>query len=108
MDGNDITRGKTLSQNRINITDIQKLHIHCSPNSLSIVNGNCSDVIKSFTPNRGPGRLLEISPSPPTYLPVIKNNLASRMRMEITDQSENEIDLNGEQVTYTLNLCPKM
>ena len=49
-----------------------------------------------------------ISPSPPTYLPLIKTSLINKVRMEITDQSGNKIDLNGEQVTYTLNIRPKM
>src|SRR5277367_896795 len=69
------------------------------------VNGNQSPVIYSFNPNKvSPGYKIDERPNPKLiYYPV--NTLAiNSIRIWLTDQNNNPIDLRGETVTISLHL----
>lgn len=93
---------KFTSPNRVDITQVQQILFHCSLVSESSLNGQASDVISAFVPNRAPGYLLEAKPNQLVNVPVTRTSLISQVRMRVTDQSGTEVNLNGERVTYYL------
>lgn len=103
------TDGKHVAENRANIENgVSNILIHCSlvgnsPYSGSYVNGNPSDVLYSFNPNVPPGNLITITPNPPIWLPV-KESLITTIRMRVTDQAGNLLNLRGENTSYRLVL----
>jgi len=71
--------------------------------SRSIENGSISDVIYSFFPAAPPSTHLEIVPFNRDYV-RLNSRYVDSVRMRITDQNGNIIDLNGEPVTYQLSI----
>jgi len=69
----------------------------------SLLDGGASDVIGSFFPATPPSSHIEIVPRNLLYLNV-SQNFITEIRMRITDQAGNKIDLNSEPVTYFLRL----
>jgi len=69
----------------------------------SLLDGNSSNVLYSFFPASPPSSHIEIIPRNLLYLRV-SQNFISEIRMRVTDQAGNKIDLNGEPVTYFLRL----
>lgn len=90
------------SPNRVDITQVQQILFHCSLVSESSLNGQASDVISVFVPNRAPGYLLEAKPNQLVNVPVTRTSLISQVRMRVTDQSGADVNLNSERVTYYL------
>ena len=88
-----------------NITNsIDTLYIHCSLVNDSIVNGNSSDVIYSFstaTINRS--KSFSFEPFNLVYSPI-SGNLITTITLSITDVNGTIIDLNGVDVSYTLQI----
>lgn len=100
------TEGYSTAQNNANITnDINKLIVHCSlvNNEFSFDNGTKSDTLFTVVPNELPGSLMVREPSKPIYLPV-NNTFIERISMRVTDERNNRINFNGENVTYLLHL----
>lgn len=98
--------GFTTAQNIANITNnINTLEIHCSlvNREYTYENGKKSDIIYTLSPNEPPGSLMIRSPVNPVYLPVNTTYIES-IRMQITDDRNNQISFNGEQCTYVLHL----
>ncbi len=83
---------------------INSILIHCSLATGSYINSNQSDIIYSFSPDVGPGNLLDIHPTTPIYLPLSTNNQITNINMRVTDQNNNLIDLNDENVSYLLHI----
>lgn len=81
---------------------VNSLLIHCSAATSSFMNGISSDIIHHFTPNTGPSSIMSIIPIQLVYLPVSSNSI-SNINMRITDQSNNLLNLNDEDVSYTLH-----
>ena len=54
-----------------------------------------------------PGSLMEVHPSKPIYVPMLKTFLVDQIRMNITDQNNNPVRLHHEKVTYFLNIRVK-
>ena len=88
----------------VNISNIMSLLIRCSIVGGSYVNGCTSDCVFSFSPAVSPGHLISIRPSQILYVPINCISDIPRITMRITDQSNNEVNLNGERVTYHLYL----
>lgn len=94
--------------NLANITrDVNQIQIHCSIVNGSYSNSSSSDIIYAFVPSSSPSSLIDIQPTFPVYLPINTRNNIQRIRMSITDQRNREIDLNGEQTSYLLELKEK-
>lgn len=97
---NKTTTGNTL----VNITTVSSILIHCDLVSSSYINGHMGDAIYSFNPNVPPGYLLNVQPNEAKYLPINRTNIIDRINIRITDQTGNNLDLNNESVTITLDL----
>jgi len=98
------TPGKHEGENRVNITEVNSLLIRCSIVTDSYINGSNSDCICSFSPNVPPGHLIHICPYQTLYTPVNCSYTIPQITMRITDESDKEVDLNGERVTYHLHI----
>ena len=68
----------------------------------SYVNGSASPTIHSFYPNVSPGYEIVERPSPRlVFYPVSRDEINS-MRVWLTDQNNDSIDLRGEKMTVRL------
>ena len=88
----DITRG------------VNQIQIHCSLAEGSYSNSEASDILYAFVPNSSPSTLINIQPTFPVYVPINTRNNIQSIRMRITDQQQRILDLNGEQVSYLMEL----
>ena len=88
------------------VIDIEKVNailIHCSFVTGSIINGINSQVIHLFSPNVSPGyKIIEIPKPQLIFHPVIQQPKIDRVRIWLTDQNNNIIDLRGEKVTLNI------
>jgi hypothetical protein len=77
--------------------------LHCDLVSKGYSNGNSSDVLLSFTPDVPPQAAFDVEPYNPTYIQVNKETISS-IRIRLTDQNDNLLDLEGEDVVISLSL----
>ena len=87
----------------VNILKVNSILVHCDRIEGSYLNKTQAPVIYSFFPNVSPGYKIVENPSHPIYLPVSHNHIEN-IRIWLTDQDRNPIDLRGETVTVRLNL----
>lgn len=93
--------------NNVNITNgVDKVLLHIDCITGSYVGGASSDVIFSFSADVSPSSLIEITPTKLIFLPLTQTGYLDKMRVYITDQSGNRLNLNGEQVNVTLFMRP--
>ena len=92
------------SDRPVNITDINSVAIRCNLIDSSYINGSLTDIVHSFSPTVPPGYLMNVQPRNLIYLPINKQSMISQMTIRITDQSGNEINLNGERTTFYISL----
>ena len=98
-----ISHGYNKSQKIVNITSINSVLVNVDIISGSYVNGNQSPAIYSFSPNSvPPGYFISEHPNPPIYYPLNRSYINS-IKVWLTDQNNNLIDLRGE--TITVRLC---
>lgn len=83
---------------------IDDIHIHCNIIEGALYNDNFSDIIYSFTPHNPPGSLIKVDEINPIYAEVNRSDHIYRIRMYITDQDNNIINLNNQRVVYRLIL----
>jgi hypothetical protein len=70
----------------------------------SYVNGSQSPTLYSFYPNVSPGYKIVERPNPSLiYYPLSRHDI-SRMRVWLTDQNNNLIDLRGETITIRIHV----
>lgn len=79
--------------------------VECDLTKKSYVNGEESSVIFSFIPNVATNDYLEITPNHVTYAQVSTERISS-IRIRLTDQLGNVLDLNGENTTVFLEIKP--
>jgi hypothetical protein len=60
-------------------------------------------VLLSFTPDVPPQAAFDVEPYNPTYIQVNKETISS-IRIRLTDQNDNLLDLEGEDVVVILSL----
>lgn len=77
--------------------------VRCDLIDNSYDNGSASDIVYSFVPSVPPGANIEINPIHLVYLQVNKSTIYS-MRMRLTNQDGTKIDLNGEDIVYSIIL----
>ena len=92
------------SDRPVNITDINSVTIRCNLIDSSYINGSLTDIVHSFSPTVPPGYLMNVQPRNLISLPINKQSMISQMTIRITDQSGNEINLNGERATFYIGL----
>ena len=98
------TNGDHDSDNLVDITPINSITIRCSLINSSYINGSLTNIIHSFSPTTPPGYLMNVQPRNLIYLPITRQSQISQVSIRITDQSGNEIDLNGERTSFYISL----
>jgi hypothetical protein len=97
------TQGVTASPNDGNITTVNTVLVHCNLITGNYYNGVNSDILYAFPPAYLPGSLIAITP-----LPVVFNRISQQsiynIRLYITDDSNQILNLNSQPVTITLYL----
>lgn len=85
----------------VNILKVNSIFVNCDLVSGSFVNGSPEPVLYSFFPNVPPGYKVIETPGSPVYLPVSQDYIES-IRLWLTDQDRNAINLRGETLTCWL------
>jgi hypothetical protein len=85
---------------------VDDLLVHCDVVSSSRYNDRDSDILYTFTPKAPPGARIDIRINEPIYQKVIHTSEIRRLRMRITDQNNQPIDVNGQMVMYVLLFKP--
>ena len=95
--------GTHQSPNIIDIEKVNSILVHCDIIIGTYVNGFRSNVIYNFTQRVSPGRKVIERPSPELiFLPVVERPDIQSIRMWLTDQDNNPIDLMGEKITIDI------
>ena len=92
------------SQRQVNITNIHSVLIRCSFISFSYLNGNTSDAIYSFSPNRPPKSLLSIKLNQMNYIRMSQTESIPSITMRVTHQDRRHVDFNGKKTTFLLHI----
>ena len=99
-----IQHGYNESQDIVDIMKINSILVNVDIISGSYVNGSQYPVLYSFFPNVSPGRKIIEKPNPSLiYCPVNTVDIGS-MRMWLTDQDNNPVDVRGERVTVRIEI----
>ena len=99
-----IGHGYNESTNIVNIMQINSILVNIDIVMGSYVNGSQSPTLYSFYPNVPPGYKIVERPSPSlVYYPLSRHDI-SRMRVWLTDQNGNLIDLRGETLTVRIHV----
>jgi hypothetical protein len=93
--------GYNESQNIVDIMQINSILVNIDIIMGSYVSGLPSPTLYSFYPNVAPGYKIVERPNPLIYYPVSRHDI-SRMRVWLTDQHGNLIDLRGETITLRI------
>jgi hypothetical protein len=97
-----IQHGYIESQEIVNIMKINSILVNVDFISGSYLKGSQFPVIYSFFPNVSPGRKIIERPNPSLiFYPVNKFDITS-MRLWLTDQNNNPLDVRGETVTVRI------
>mgnify|MGYP001143833243 CR=1 FL=1 len=99
----ELTDAKNTNTKAVDITNgVNSVHIHVDIVDTSIVNGySYSDVIYSFIPTVGPFELMYISPNQYVFTELRRNTI-NKIRVYITDQNGNILNLNDNETTIQL------
>ncbi len=89
-----------LSENKVNIITIDKIHLCCDFIEGSILNGLPSSILFSFVLDAGPGYKIIKEPNVILYKKINKSKLES-LYFYLLDDDGNEVDLQGETLTFT-------
>ena len=94
--------GYNESSNIVNIIQVNSILVNLDIISGSYVNRSASPTIYSFCSNVSPGYEIVERPSPSlVFYPVSRNEINS-MKVWLTDQNNESIDLRGEQITVRI------
>ena len=100
------SEGYHKSENVIDILPINSILVHVDNVIGSYMLGKPSSVIYSFFPNVAPGVKIIERPYERLYLPIITQDI-HEIRLKLTDQKGEILDLRGEEVTVSLHLTEK-
>jgi hypothetical protein len=99
-----IGHGYNESSNIVNIMQVNSILVNIDIIMGSYVNGSQSPTLYSFYPNVSPGYKIVERPNPSLiYYPLSRHDI-SRMRVWLTDQTGNLIDLRGETITIRIHV----
>ena len=97
-----VSRGYNESPNIVDIMQVNSILVNIDIIMGSYVNGFSSPVLYSFYPNVAPGYKIVERPNPSMiYHPVSRHDI-NRMRVWLTDQNGNLVDLRGERITIRI------
>ena len=97
------TSGFNESENMVNILTINRIQINIDIISGRYVNGSTQPTIYSFFPNVSPGYKIIENPHNLLYLPITADTIHS-IRIWLTDQNGNELNLRGENLSMRFHL----
>ena len=100
-----LTSGTNIGVNVPNLLqDTDLLNVHCDLKNDSLVDGQDTDIIYSFSTSvLQPSYSFTLEPRRVTFNPVNKNNISS-IRIYITDGRRRLVDLNGADTSFSLIL----
>ncbi len=90
-------------QNIVKIININSIYIHNNLISHSYIDGSLSPVLYSFFPTTGVGQKIIEKPRERVYSPITMDTISS-MQTWLTDQNDNDLDLQGENLTIRFHL----
>jgi len=88
----------------MDIIHVNSILVHCDIISGSYIGSTSSPVLYSFYPDAAPGEKIVEKPQHLVYLPVTLTGNISGIRIWLTDQDENPLDLRGEKLTIRCEL----
>ena len=103
FDAKKYTIGIHESENIVNIIHINSIYVHNNLIAHSYIDGVLNPVIYSFFPTTGVGEKIIEKPRERVYSPVTLNTVSS-METWLTDQDNNDLDLQGENLTIRFHL----
>ena len=99
-----VGHGYNESPNIVNIMQVNSILVNLDIIMGSYVNGLQSPTLYSFYPNVSPGYKIVERPNPSLiYYPLSRHDI-SRIRVWLTDQNGNSIDLRGETLTVRIHV----
>jgi len=104
FDAEVISHGYNESTNIVNIMQINSILVNIDIIMGSYVNGSQSPTLYSFYPNVPPGYKIVERPNPSLVYYPLSRHVISRMRVWLTDQNGNLIDLRGESLTIRIHV----
>lgn len=84
---------------------VDSWHVHCSIAGGSFDGGVESDILYGFVPASPKGYEVIEAPNNVMFFPV-NTNVINSIRMQLTDQNNNPVDLNGNHITYRIVIRP--
>lgn len=90
------------STNNVNISNVNSILINTDIITGSYVNGHRAKVIHSFSPGVGPGYKIREKPQPELVFCSINSNEIDTIRIWLTDEENNPLDLQGEEITVRI------
>ena len=87
----------------VHILRINSIFVHCDVVTMARKNGITSPVIYNFFPNVPPGYKIVSRPKNLIFIPL-SLNVINRMRVWLTDQHDNLLDLREEELTVTFHI----
>lgn len=97
------SEGYNYSEKLVDILPINSIFVHINVINGSIVNGNQNPVIYTFFPKVSPGYKIIQKPVNPIFLPITLKCI-NDFKVTLTDQNNNELDLNGEKLTIRFHI----
>ena len=98
-----LSSGYNISPNIVDIMKVNSILVNIDIIEGSYVNGSNSPTIYSFYPNVAPGYKIIERPTTIIYYPVSNYNIRT-MRVWLTDQDGNSVDLRGEMLAVRVAL----
>ena len=89
--------------NLANVNPVNSILVNCSAVQGSYLNGTQKPILYSFTPNVPPGYRIVENIFSPVFLPISDKNL-EYIKIWLTDQNLNRLNVRGEEVTLRLEL----
>ena len=102
----DHDSGINMSDNKVDIIAIDKVHLHCNVIRGSILNGKNSDILYSFHLDKPPGFQIFYKESFIQFKTVTTDKLES-IYFEFRDDDGKPVSFQGETITFTLILIEK-
>jgi len=99
-----IQSGYHEGDNPVDILKVNTILVNCDIVSGSYRNGSQTPVVYSFFPDVSPGYKIVESPNNLVYLPVVPAGHVQRMRVWLTDQNGEQLNLRGETITIRFHI----
>ena len=97
-----ISVGYNKSSRIVDIINVNSILINVDFIHGSYVNGKRRQAIYSFFPNVGPGYKIRERPQPELIFYPVNSHYINHIRVWLTDQDNNLIDLQGERITIKI------